>query len=98
MIDQRFCILTQVCLDRVFCTFFNYIYFFLNSCPSTFVLLEIELQLFFSFHFAFYGVIIFLFDLLGVSLQMFFFHVFLSMRLAQSYTHGREVCKLTRFN
>jgi hypothetical protein len=73
MIDQIFCILTQVCSDRVFCTFFNYIYFFLYSCPSTFVLLKIELQLFFSFHFSFYGVIMFLFDLLGIALQTFFF-------------------------
>jgi hypothetical protein len=38
------------------------------------------------------------FDLLEISLHPFFFFTFLSMRLYQSYVHGRKVCELTRFN
>ena len=40
----------------------------------------------------------FSFDLLGIGFQGFFFLVFFCMRLSQSYTHGRKVCELTRFN
>jgi hypothetical protein len=87
MIDQIFCILTQVCSDRVFCTFFNYIYFFLYSCPSTFVLLKIELQLFFFFSFFFLWSYYVLIWFVRNCPSNFFFHVFLSMGLSQSYIH-----------
>ena len=50
LLSKRFCMLIRVCSNRVFSIFFLII-LFLNFYPSTFYLLEIELQLFFLFNF-----------------------------------------------